>query len=235
MNAHYFQHVPFEGLGSIERWLHDSGFHISRTPFFDTYTLPKIEDVDFLIILGGPMSVNDVDLFAWLEPEIAFIKSVIDAGKPVLGICLGAQLISSALGSSVFANPLKEIGWFPVSAVPCVDKTMFRFPDRTEVFHWHGETFDLPVGSVRLAASAACSNQAFQIRNNVIGLQFHLETTAESVGAMIEYGKDELTPSAYVQSASEIQRAKPSRYTENNALMALILEYLLRNSGESKR
>ena len=182
MRAHYLQHVPFEGLGSIENWLQQAGYGISCTPFFDSVKLPRIEDIDLLIVMGGPMSANDEREYPWLIPEKQFIRSVIEAEKPVLGICLGAQLIANSLGAEVFANPVKEIGWFPIHAVPSIHHSAFQFPKEIEVFHWHGETFNLPKEAVHIARSAGCENQAFQIGRKVIGLQFHLETTPISVG-----------------------------------------------------
>ena len=153
MRAHYLQHVPFEGLGSIEPWLQNAGYKISNTQFFDSGVLPSINEIDFLVVMGGPMSVNDESENPWLVKEKRFIKSIIEGGKPVLGICLGAQLIANSMGGEVFSNPEKEIGWFPVQAVEPESSSVFRFPEETEVFHWHGETFSLPPGAVQIAKS----------------------------------------------------------------------------------
>ncbi len=182
MRAHYLQHLPFEGFGSIEPWLRHAGYEITNTPFYASSVLPPMKAIDFLVVMGGPMSVNDEDSIPWLGAEKRFIRNVIDSGKPVLGVCLGAQLIASALGADVYRNPVKEIGWFPVQGVPQNGILSFRFPAVTEVFHWHGETFALPPGAVLLASSAGCVNQAFQIGASVIGLQFHLETTMNLPG-----------------------------------------------------
>ncbi|MEW8197867.1 MAG: type 1 glutamine amidotransferase, partial [Candidatus Thiodiazotropha endolucinida] len=114
MRAHYLQHVPFEDLGSIENWLKRSGYEITRTRLYESEELPGIESVDLLVIMGGPMSVNDDQDFPWLVEEKEFIKKVIESGKPVLGICLGAQLIACSLGAEVFSNSVKEIGWIPI-------------------------------------------------------------------------------------------------------------------------
>ena len=110
MRAHYLQHVSFEGLGSIEHWLQSKGYAISSTELFHSQLLPALEDVDLLVGVGGPMSVNDETDHPWLAKEKEFIRRAIEAGKPVLGICLGAQLIADAMGANVVSNSTKEIG-----------------------------------------------------------------------------------------------------------------------------
>lgn len=230
MQAHYFQHVPFEGLGAIERWLIKAGYSISCTRFYDSGNLPQPEDIDFLVVMGGPMSVNDESDHPWLVKEKAFIKNAITAGKSVLGICLGAQLIADSMGGRVFPNPVKEIGWFPVTAVAPETAGVFQFPKETNVFHWHGETFSLPEGAVRLAQSKGCANQAFQIGRNVIGLQFHLETTQTSAQAIVENCQDELVEGQYIQTMEEILSVPVERYASINGLMEKVLEYLRVNN-----
>jgi GMP synthase-like glutamine amidotransferase len=226
MQAHYLQHVPFEGLGSIEPWLLNAGYEISNTQLFDTDALPDIEEIDLLIVMGGPMSVNDELNYPWLAKEKAFIRKSIEAAKPVLGICLGAQLIANAMGAEVLPNPVKEIGWFPVEGVGSESTSLFRFPDEIAVFHWHGETFSLPPGAIQLARSKGCENQAYQIGSNVIGLQFHLETTPESAQAIVENCRDELVEGRYIQSEADILSAHPEGYSSINCLMEDILDYL---------
>jgi GMP synthase-like glutamine amidotransferase len=226
MRVHYFQHVNFEGLGCIASWIAAEGATMTVTRFYENTSLPRVEEIDFLIIMGGPMSANDEAAFPWLVAEKECIRSAIQRKKAVLGICLGAQLIASALGSSVFPNSHKEIGWFPIESVLGPNQQDFRFPDQCTVFHWHGETFDLPPGSVPLAKSAACENQAFQIGRHVIGLQFHLETTPESVRAMLAHGKNELVEAPYIQAESQIREVPPSAFQQINDLMGDILSYL---------
>ena len=230
MRAHYLQHVPFEGLGSIEGWLQEAGYEILNTRFFDVVKLPAIKDIDFLVVMGGPMSVNDELDYPWLVTEKEFIRSAFRLGKPVLGICLGAQLIANSMGGEVYPNPVKEIGWFPVEAVTSEDTSVFHFPEKTDVFHWHGETFSLPMGATRLAESKGCKNQAFQIGQNVIGLQFHLETTPMSAQAIVENCREELVEGQYIQQETEILCASKERYSTINRLMGDVLEYLHANN-----
>lgn len=227
MRAHYLQHVPFEGLGSIEPWLQAAGYEITGTRLFDAPVFPRPDEIDLLIAMGGPMSVNDERELPWLVEEKRFVRECIAAGTPVLGVCLGAQLIASALGAKVYPNREKEIGWFPVQTVAPGQDTAFRFPPSIDVFHWHGETFDLPAGAVRLARSEGCEHQAFQIGRSVIGLQFHLETTPASAGALVSHCRHELVPARYIQAEREILDVPADRYVAINALMADVLGYLV--------
>jgi len=226
MRAHFFQHVPFEGLGSIEGWLRSAGYAITSTFFFQqNAALPPIDGIDLLLVMGGPMSVNDEEQFPWLIEEKRFLRECIAAGKPVLGICLGAQLIASAMGARVFPNALKEIGWLPIKGV-AAGEGVFSFPARLEVFHWHGETFELPAGAMRLASSAGCENQAFQLGRSVIGLQFHLETTAVSARELVANCRAELVPATYVQNEEQILAAGADKYAAINAMMGRVLFFL---------
>jgi GMP synthase-like glutamine amidotransferase len=231
MRAHYFQHVSFEGLGSIEPWLKSAGYEITGTRFFEPWKFPNINKIDLLVVMGGPMSANDEKTFEWLRVEKQFIHDIIRLEKAVLGICLGAQLIASAMGARIYQNPTKEIGWFPVQSVSLVENSTFRFPALTEVFHWHGETFDLPAGATRIAKSEGCENQAFQIGRSVIGLPFHLETTPNSVQDIIKHCGAGLIPSLYVQSESDILAASPNKYRKINSLMGKVLSYLVNTNG----
>lgn len=227
LRAHYFQHVPFEGLGSIERWLGESGYAISATGFFDSvYRLPEIGEVDLLIVMGGPMSVNDEEKHSWLVEEKRYIADFIATGKPVLGICLGAQLIASALGAAVYPGEESEIGWFPVFGTEHGDPAVLQFPEELLAFHWHGETFDLPAGAARLAHSHGCRNQGFQLGANVIGLQFHLETTPASAQALVKHCGDELGSGDFIQSPGQILFATDDHYDGINRMMARVMDFI---------
>jgi GMP synthase-like glutamine amidotransferase len=225
MKVHVLQHVSFEGLGGIGGWLAIQKAEVGSTRFFENARLPSLRGLDLIIVMGGPMSVNDEAELPWLRAEKQFIREAVQTGLPVLGVCLGAQLIASALGAPVYRNPHKEIGWFPVAKEP-VDGDWFLFPARITVFHWHGETFDLPPGAVRLARSAACANQAFQIGRRVLGLQFHLETTPESAHTLVENCRDELRPGPFVQTEAALLAAPASAYATINALLHDVLDYL---------
>ncbi len=226
MRIHYLQHVPFEGLGSIAPFLKKVGCQLTATRFFESVTFPLVDEIDGLIVLGGPMGVYDQSKFFWLSDEKSFIRSVIDSGKPVLGICLGAQLIASALGAKVSSNAYKEIGWFSVTGVSDNPKNYFSFPREFTAFHWHGDTFDLPEGAIRLAENKACKNQAFQMGRSVIGLQFHLETTPSSVRDLVENAFHELLPAKFVQSEEQILFVGKEMFHTVNRLMEQVLQYL---------
>lgn len=226
MRVHYFQHVAFEGLGSMAPWLQAAGGTVTATRFYESAILPRLEDVDWLIVMGGPMSVNDEAELPWLVAEKQFIRQAIEAGKRVLGVCLGAQLIANVMGARVYANAVREIGWFPVHGVAAPGNDTFRFPASLEAFHWHGETFDLPAGAVHLARSEACEHQAFQLGRSVIGLQFHLETTPASARELVAHGRDELVPAPFVQSEAQILGTPLQHYAAINDLMGDVLSYL---------
>lgn len=227
MRIHYLQHVPFEDLGSMDATLVQRGHTVSATRLYAGESLPDIHELDALIVMGGPMGVADSEDYPWLTEERAWIADVIAAGLPVLGVCLGAQLIAAALGARVYANPHREIGWFPIYKADEADSTILGsvFPQQQEVFHWHGETFGLPAGARLLASSEACINQGFVYRDRVFALQFHLETTPESAQRLIEHCRDELDGSAWVQDANQIL-SYPDRFAQVNRMMDGVLEKL---------
>jgi GMP synthase-like glutamine amidotransferase len=229
MRVHVLQHVPFEGLGSIGPWLEKQEAKVSYTRFFASTRLPSPNAIDMVIIMGGPMSANNEDKLPWLVPEKQFIHDVVLRGVPVLGVCLGAQLIAAAMGARVYRNPVSEIGWFSVRRV-ATPKGNFAFPEECMVFHWHGETFDLPVGAVHIAESDGCKNQAFQLNRNAVGLQFHLETTLESVSALLDNCRQDLVSGPYIQSEAEIRAIPRSSYRAINDLMDKVLSYLINPS-----
>ena len=156
--------------------------------------------------MGGPMSAND-DHLDWIKQEKKVIERAISQNKKIIGVCLGAQLIASALGARVYKNPEKEIGWLEVKLTEegRHSNLFASSPDSFCVFHWHGETFDLPIGATHLLQSEACNNQAYLYKENILGLQFHMEGTKQSLISMMENSLDEMTPGKYVQEENQIR------------------------------
>jgi GMP synthase-like glutamine amidotransferase len=176
-----FRHSPSDGLGLIANVLDAHGI---ASQYTDLYAAPAaatdIEHADALILLGGSMSANDN--LSFIQREIGHVQAAIQSSKPLLGICLGAQVIAKALGSKVYSNGKKEIGWAPVMFTSAAQNdALFHGHDSEVIFHWHGETFDLPEGAELLASSAACRHQAFRFGDRVYGLQFHLEVTPQMI------------------------------------------------------
>jgi GMP synthase (glutamine-hydrolysing) len=224
---HYFQHVPFEGIGSIAQWAETRGHAVTCTRFYLGEKPPPVDAVDWLIVMGGPMSVNDDNDYPWLTDEMAWIDRAIERGAIVLGICLGAQLIARALGARVSPNARREIGWYPVEKVAsaAISPMGHAMADGLTAFHWHGETFDLPPGSVHLYRSQACENQGFSYGGRVVGLQYHMETTIQSVQALVANCSDELVEGPYIQTREEML-GDPSRFDRINAEMVRLLDHL---------
>lgn len=237
MIINYLQHVPFEGLGNIENRAKQNNHETKAVRLYAGENLPDIDEVDFLIVLGGPMNVHEEDHFPFLSREKKFIELAIKREIPVLGICLGAQLIADVLGAKVYPNRQKEIGWHPVETN---DQSTSPFaqglPNTFTTFHWHGDTFDLPEGAKHLASTTACRNQAFSYGSKVLGLQFHLEATLESIQLMIEHEGDEIAEeiskgtSEYVQLAERIlsphQADEDNLYNQNAVLMGALFDRL---------
>ncbi len=205
----------------------NKGHQLSSTKFYENEQLPEFSDFDWLIVMGGPMGVYDDEKYAWLNSEKEFIRKCIQAGKTVLGICLGAQLIAASLGAKVYPNREKEIGWFPVTLASEVVQNPLsdEFTGSIRVFHWHGDTFDLPNEAIRLASSGACLNQAFRIGKKVLGLQFHFEVTEESIKRLITNCSDELVNAKYIQSA-EMMMENSNNISELNNRMFRLLDVL---------
>jgi GMP synthase-like glutamine amidotransferase len=206
MKIHIIQHVAFEPAGMIIHWANEHKHSLTHSFLFEKNLYwPAIHELDMLIILGGPMGVNEEDRFEWLNAEKAFIKQAIGAGKIVLGICLGSQLLAEALGANVYPNHEKEIGYFPVTktADGKQEELFTLIPDEWNVFHWHGDTFDLPEGATNLFTSAACRQQVFR-KGKCTGIQFHPEVDTALLQSMIDNERQELIKATYVQTEEEI-------------------------------
>lgn len=216
-------HVPFEGLGQIRPWLEAGDYSLTEIHLYRDESLPQLEDFDWLIVMGGPMSVHDENMHAWLSAEKALIKQAIAADKTLLGICLGAQLIAEVAGGRVVAGE-PEIGWWPLEASNGEDDR-FGF-HRLSAFHWHGEQIQLPPEARLLASSQVCKAQAFQMGRRILGLQFHLETNPASARLLVENAADELVASPYVQDAATIQSATLPDYQQLEIALERVLDYL---------
>lgn len=227
LHIHYFQHVIFEGLGCIEEWALLNGHSLSATKFYESALLPDLQNIDWLIIMGGSMSVNDEVKYPWLKLEKDFIKKAIDEDKSVIGICLGSQLIAEVLGEKIYPNKQKEIGWFPVQLSEQAKQSYIfsDFAETSNVFCWHGDTFNLPQDSKLLFYNQCCKNQAFLIGKKILALQFHLEVTKLSVEELIKYGEPELIKGEYIQTSNQI-RAGILNSESCNKLMFKILNRL---------
>ena len=231
MRLHYLQHVPFENLARIENWAEDRGHEMSKTLLFDGQELPGIDEFDWLVIMGGPMNIYEEDKYPWLASEKRFIRDASASNKIVLGICLGGQLIADVLGGKVRRNLYKEIGWHPVKLTPEGQKSRIFgvLPNTFMAFHWHGDTFEIPPQALRAAESESCANQAFAL-GKAIGLQFHLESSMDSVDHLIENCSNELVDGKYIQSQEEIL-SHVDRFQETNRLMALFLDTMEKEFG----
>jgi len=227
MRLHWIQHAPFEGLGAIEAWAAARGHALSVTRMWRAEPLPAALGCDGLIVMGGPMSVHDEAQYGWLAAEKRFVEQALHADRPILGVCLGAQMIAHVLGARVVPNVFKEIGWFPVSLTrEARAQELFRaWPDRFDPFHWHGETFDVPHGATRVAFSQACPNQAFLYGSRVLALQFHLEMTRAGIQTLVDHCGGDLAPGPYVEPAGAMLN-HAGAHARAHALLEGILDSL---------
>ncbi len=228
MKVLILQHGVHVDAGSILNWCAKRNAQISFIKLYESnLQFDFNEQFDLMVVLGGIMSVNDEDKLSWLKPEKQFIRQMIESNIPILGICLGAQLIATALGATVNANPEAEIGWHSVRKVSNI-QNVFQFPEALKVFHWHNETFQLPPKATRLAESDACKNQGYQIGDRIIGLQFHPEVTLETIGLWIEDEGASLQSSQFVQTPEKMKLAAANLLPAGQNLLDLILDYLVR-------
>ena len=223
--------MPFEDAGNIGVWAHERGHTVTRTRLDLGEPLPPQAAFDWLVVMGGPMSVYQHDVYPWLALEKEFLRESIDRGAWLLGVCLGAQLAADVLGGRVTRNSQPEIGWLPVwlTEEAGTSPLFAGFPQRFLPFHWHGDTFSLPAGATPIARSEACVNQVFQW-NRVIGLQFHLEYPAAAIESMLCECGDELTDGPSVQRPDQMLPF-PERIEEARRLLYGLLDSMARMDG----
>jgi GMP synthase-like glutamine amidotransferase len=228
MRIQFALHVHFEDPGAILKWAETRGHDYRITRLYAGEELPSLEHWEWLIVMGGPMSIHDEVEHPWLKREKETIAAAISNNKTVIGFCLGAQFIADALGAKVYPNEQKEIGWYPVNWTKEAQSALNleALPAELTVFHWHGETYDLPEGATLLASSAACENQAFSYGNNVFGFQFHLEMLQPNIVSILENCRDELATAPYIQSESEIIAASPQLIEQATKLLHDILDQI---------
>jgi len=221
------QHVSFEGPAAIADWIERRGDTLIQVPLYAGAPLPDPATVDALVVMGGPMNIYQYRDHPWLRPEARFIGDALAAGKKVVGVCLGAQILADVLGSRVFQNAEREIGWYPISFTEEARSLQPALPEFETVLHWHGDTFDLPAGATRLASSEACLEQGFLYKNQALALQFHLEMTAQNVAAIAEGCRNELTPGRFVQSEEMLGELSPLYAHAAHQLLFRMLDGLM--------
>jgi GMP synthase-like glutamine amidotransferase len=235
MRICYIQHVPFEGPGLIENWAHERGHRCFGIHLYEPHAVPTPSLFDFLVVMGGPMSVHDEERYHWLLTEKTLVRQAVDAGKLVLGVCLGAQLIGEVLGADVHPAVEPEIGWFTVKRSAEAEPPGFEgvLPEEWPAFHWHGESVDLPPGAFLLGSTHGCRTQGFAFGTNVLALQFHLEADRNTVDGLLANCGDDLVPGVYVQSPEDIRRGYEQHAQTCASLLYSLLERLASLHGES--
>lgn len=220
MRIQAFQHAHCEGPGIIAEWAELTGHELSITRL-DLTSPTLLTGLGALVVLGGSMGVHDLEAHPWMAEEKRLLRVALDAGVPVLGVGLGAQLLAEALGAAVMAQGFREIGWFEVEC----EETGFGWPARFTAFHWHSDRFELPPGAKPLARSAACPLQGFVWGDRAVGLQFRLEVTRDDVAALAEFGVHELDDGRWCQSRSALVE-HDTAYVEMRYLMFDLLDQL---------
>lgn len=230
MRIHAIAHVPFEGLGLVGEWATARG-HTTTQSLALSEEYPPLDEVDLLVVLGGPMGAGETDRYPWLVTEKRYLQAAI-ASTRVFGICLGAQLVAEVAGGSVYRAEHREVGWYPVRTTDTAwrDPVFGRFPDGLIVGHWHSDTFSPPGITMPTLSSDACINQGFSLNaGRVVGLQFHLEWTYESLGELVVHCADDLSEAGpYVMSAEELLKQAKERVPACQGALVGMLDALSR-------
>lgn len=234
MRIHTIIHAPFELPGAIETWVIKQGYTLSSTHTYRGELLPDVNEIDFLIIMGGPQSPLQLDKYPYLRDEIAFTKQVIDQEKAVLGICLGAQIIGESLGAKTERSPHKEIGVFPIQLTDegKSDPIFSRLSTPFDVMHWHNDMPGVPSDSAILAYSEGCPRQIIRYSERVYGLQCHMEMTTELIKGMAEHCSADLSPGKYIQNAEKMLSFDMTKINEK---LFFILDQLAASINKSAR
>jgi len=234
------QHVGYEILGTLNPLFKDAGFRLRYVNFGrEPEQRPTIQGYDGLVLLGGPMNVDEEGRFPHLTHEIRLIEAAMKKQIPVLGICLGSQLIAKALGAHVGRNSVREIGWHEVALTEAggQDPVLGHFQPQEPVFHWHGDTFDLPKGAIHLASSRDCRHQAFRYGDRVYGFQFHLEVDEPMIERwlVVPQHLNELLEVKEKTTPERIRAETKERMSGLKALSQKTFGELLKIFGEKKK
>lgn len=247
LRIHALFHTDYADLSFIKQWARAHNHPITVSRSYDNDNLPTLDSFDWLIVMGGPMSVHDEDKYSWLIKEKRLIKQAVDAGKTVIGICLGAQIIAHCLGAEVKPSAVKEIGWLPMQLTEAgqAHPILQDLPKDFTVFHWHGEGFDCPKGASIIAKTQAWPNQGFiyqtpkhkQRGTWVLAWQCHFEATKESLPKMVSNGNAAIQSGLKdypetVQAPDEILVLGDKYIEENNARLATMFNRIAASANK---
>jgi len=230
MLIHVFEHATYEGIGTLAEWASMNGHSLAYTRWEHGETAPASGSWDLLVVMGGPMNIYEEAEFPWLKVEKAILDEVLLDDRPVLGICLGAQLLADRLGGPVGRNAWSEIGWHPIelTRVGQADPVFSVLPERMEAFHWHGDTFAIPPGALHAAFSSACSAQAFR-KGRCVGLQFHLELSREALSGLIDAtehfeGLYVQQPATFLARTQEFEKLRRANFDFLDRIQRVLVE-----------
>ena len=223
MRFHVLQHAAFEGPGEISAWIEKHGHSLRVSHLYRGDALPALTDFDSLVVMGGEMNIYQDRDWPWLKAERAFIAAALNAGKRIVGICLGAQFLANALGARVVQNPEYEVGWLPIRWTPEAIAEYIGLLEPATVLHWHGDTFNLPDGATRVASSEACVEQGFVVPGKCLALQFHMEVNPGLVKQYVE-SQGTWPRGSYVQKPEVILTEAATHCAVNSALLPGMLD-----------